>query len=789
MKISIAWLRDWLDLPEAAPELADRLSMAGLEVSAIEPAAAALKDVVVAEVTEVSQHPDADRLSVCVVSDGSGTPSQVVCGAPNVRAGMRAALVRVGGKVGDLAVRKAKLRGVESAGMLCSVRELGMGEDHDGILELPADAPVGEDLVRYLALDDSVLELELTPNRGDCLSVRGVARDLAAILGREFRDPAIVTVAPTLDERYPIEVTHPEGCPRIASRVIRGIDPGARSPVWLRERLRRAGLRAISPAVDATNYVMLELGQPMHAYDLRELGAGITVRMAAPGETITLLDGREVSPGADVLVIADERRLLGLAGIMGGEGTGIADDTVDVLLEAAYWDPATLAGRARRFGLSTDASHRFERGVDPMGLERALERATELLLAIAGGAAGPSCMVENPGTLRARPEIELTAARVERILGLHIAPETIRSILAALGFGVAGSAAGPWRVQVPSHRSDVTRPEDLIEEVGRVHGYEQIPERPAVAAERIGARPEGQHSIASLRRLLVGRGYTEVINYSFVAAATQGRMFPEVTPIKLANPISEDLAVMRHSLLPGLLQVASSNLDRGAARVRIFEYGVRFVRQDDEIKEINTIAILNCGAADAPGWDVPARPADLYDLKGDLEALAATVGGVEVGPGSHPSFHPGQAARVSVGGQERGHLGRLHPAIARDLGLSEEPLLLEIDAEALLTGSVPHYQRVSRYPGVHRDLALVVPEAVPAGALMEAIRNAGGGLVTAVSPFDVYRGPGVEAGRKSVAFTLILQDSSRTLTDADAESALAAIVAALEQDLGARMRT
>jgi phenylalanyl-tRNA synthetase beta chain len=789
MRVSIAWLKDWLDLPETPEVLADKLSFAGLEVSAVEPAAARIEDVVVAEVTEVLPHPDADKLSVCTVADGSGATLQIVCGAPNVRAGMRVALVRVGGRLGDLKVRRAKLRGVESHGMLCSESELGMGEDHDGIIDLPANAPVGTDLVEYLGLDDTVLELEITPNRGDCLSVLGVARELSAILDRELNDAPPSPVAATLDECFPVRVEHPEGGPRFASRVIRGIDPAAQSPIWLRERLRRAGLRPISPAVDVTNYAMLELGQPMHAYDLRELDQGIVVRMAAPDERLTLLDGREVVLDDDVLLVADERRALGLAGIMGGEHTGIASDTTDVLLECAYWDPTVMAGRARRFGLSTDAAHRFERGVDPMGLERALERATGLLLEIAGGAAGPACMQETVAAIPQRDPVSLSADRVERILDLRISDATIVRILEALGFTVDGDPAGPWMVQPPSHRSDVQRPEDLIEEVGRIHGYEAIPELPATYAERMGLRPEGHHAVGSLRRLLVGRGYAEVITYSFVAPGLQQRLFPEATAIMLANPISEDLSVMRHSLMPGLIQVAKANLDHGAERIRIFEYGVSFTMQDNEIKEKQVLGLLIAGPGAAPGWDVAVRPADLFDLKGDLEALATAVGGLEVQSGAHPSLHPGQSARLLRRGEAVGRMGRLHPAIARELGLSEEPLLLEVDADAILDGAVPRFQPVTRFPGIHRDLALVVPEAVAVGALMTAIRTAGEGRVAAVRPFDIYRGQGVEAGRKSVAFTLILQDSSRTLTDDDAEAAVASIVALLEQEFGARMRS
>jgi phenylalanyl-tRNA synthetase beta chain len=788
MKISIAWLKDWLVVEEEPAALADRLSFAGLEVGAIEPVSCSLGSVVVAEVLAVEPHPDADKLSVCSVSDGSDETFQIVCGAPNVSAGMRAALVRVGGRLGDIEVRRAKLRGVESQGMLCSERELGMGDEHDGIVQLPSDAPIGMDLAEYLGLDDSVLELELTPNRGDCLSVRGVARDLSAILDRKFKHAEIAAVQPDSDEQFPIKIEHAEGCPRFGSRVIRGIDPSARSPIWMRERLRRAGLRAISPAVDVTNYVMLELGQPMHAYDLRELDQSIVVRMGRPDETLTLLDGREVIPGDDVLVIADQSRLLGLAGIMGGERTGIADDTTDVLLECAYWRPEILAGRARRFGLSTDASHRFERGVDPMGLEEALERATALLIDIAGGSAGPVGMEEDPAALPARETVPLTADQVERLLGLRVPDTTIERILTALGFELSASGPGQWAVTTPSHRSDISRSEDLIEEVGRVHGYDAIPETPSTASEQMRLRPEGHHAMASLRRLLVGRGYAEVITYSFVAPSVQAALFPDVVPIRLANPISEDLSVMRHSLVPGLIQVAQTNRARGTDRIRIFEYGIRFIRQATEIQEKQTLALLIDGAAAAPNWDGQDRPADLFDLKGDLEALGVSVGGLAVVPGEHPSFHPGQSAEIRREGLRVGAMGRLHPRIARDMGLSEEPLILEIDADALQESSVPSYQAASRFPGIHRDLALVVPEEIAAGALMEAIVAAGEGLVSAVRPFDIYRGQGVEAGRKSVAFALILQDSSRTLTDVEGEAVVASIVSALEQDFGAKMR-
>lgn len=797
MRVNLEWLREHAELTEDAGTIADRLSLAGLEVGAVEPVAVPLQDVVTAEVLAAEQHPDADRLKVCRVVDGSGEELQIVCGAPNARTGMKAVLVRAGGRLGDLKVRRSKLRGVESQGMLCSARELGLGDEHDGIIELPADTEVGQDVVALLQLDDIVLELELTPNRGDCLGVIGVARELGAILERPVQafEPAPVTAAHA--EVLPTRVEDPVGCPRLASRVVTGLDPAAETPIWLRERLRRAGMRPISPAVDVTNYVMLETGQPMHAYDRRQLDGAMVVRRATPGEQLTLLDGRAVTLDPEVLVIADESKVIGMAGIMGGEHTGIADDTTEVVFECAYFDPATIAGRARRYGLHTDASQRFERGVDPAGQERALERATALLTEIAGGAAGPSCMEAPAQHQPQRPAVALDGGRIERLLGLAVPGPRCRGILESLGMRVEGPADGPWQVTPPSFRFDISQPEDLIEEVARIHGYDRIPETPAPNPERMGQRGETRIERGSLRRLLVGRGYHEVITYSFVDPQLQAQLLPEVPVLELANPISQDLAVMRCSLLPGLVATAKANLDRQVERMKLFELGMRYhskeSAQGTDIEEVLTLAGLVVGDAAPVAWDAASRAADAYDLKGDLEALLSATGAtLRSEAGEHPSLHPGQSAQLRLdhgdGEREIGWMGRLHPRIARDLGLSAEPLVFELDLEALLATRLPAAVPVPRYPTVRRDLAVVVPEELAVQALVDGVLEAGRGLIRSARPFDVYRGQGVETGLKSVALALILQDSSRTLTDEDADGLMASVVSALEAAFGARIR-
>ena len=791
MRVSTTWLSEWVDTGWDTATLAHRLTMAGFEVEAIEPAAPSFNGVVVARIIQREPHPDADKLSVCTVDFGGAESVQVVCGASNARAGLTTALAQVGASLpGGLSIRKARLRGVESFGMLCSTRELGLGEGHEGIVELPDDLVCGKDLREALDLDDTVLELNLTPNRGDALSVAGVARELSAISGAVLNKPEVAPVVAVIPDRFEVRLASPEACPRFAGRVIRGIRPDASSPLWMVERLRRAGLRAISPVVDVTNYVMLELGQPMHAYDLRRLNTRIEVRYARDGERLELLDGKEVALGPDVLVIADAESVVGIAGVMGGEKSGIAEDTSDVFLEVAFFTPAAIAGRARRFGMHTDASQRFERGVDPRLQERAMERATALLIEIAGGRAGPLIMTDDPASLPARPGIQLDPAHVERLLGLRIPRTEIEAILRRLGMQVAG-AGDVLGVIPPSYRFDLSIPQDLIEEVARIRGYDDIPQSDALMPQVPLSATE--HSVRRERALslLADRGYQEAINYSFVDGSLQRAFDTEGDLLALSNPISEDMAVMRRTLLPGLARVLGENVRRQQDRVRLFELGTRFLWDDGVLEERLTLAGLAWGLAAAEQWGLDRRSVDFYDVKADLEALlslASVEGLIEFTPGSLPCLHPGKGARVSIDGRPVGWIGEMHPKLSKLLELKVAPVIFEIDYESSFMSEVTVYKEISKFPILRRDLAVVVAESVTLNQLRESVTVSAGSALRELRVFDVYRGSGVEAGRKSVALGLILQETSRTLTDADADAVVAAVVARVAQDHKATIR-
>lgn len=787
MKVSYEWLKEFVALPEPAVAVADRLSLAGLEVAGLTPAVPALEGLVIGEVLETGKHPDADKLSVCRVTTGAGSEHQIVCGAPNVRAGMKVPVILPGSKLPDgTKIRKAKLRGVESAGMLCSARELGLSEDHAGLMDLPADAPVGEGFGAYLGGDDTVIEIEITPNRGDCLSALGIARDLAALYQQELNIPAAGPVTPAIKDTVDVDVRSPEACPAFLGRVIRAIDPAAQTPLWMRERLRRSGIRPISPAVDVTQYVMLELGQPMHAYDLRQIRGGIVVRFAESGEKLKLLDGSEAALEPDMLVIADHERSLGLAGIMGGEGSGIAADTCDLYLECAYFDPTTINGRPRRLGVQTDAGYRFERGVDPAGQRRAIERATALLLEIAGGEAGPVAEVRDVGSQPHRPQIGLRRTRLEALLGIAVADTRVADILTRLGMQPEVGKEG-WSVQAPSHRFDIEIEEDLVEEVGRIYGYDHIEPAQYPTVHGMVPAPEATTPLATVRQALVQRGYQEVITYSFVARDLQVRVTGE-SGIELANPITAEMTHMRTSLWPGLIQVASYNLNRQQNRIRIFECGLIFSAQDIDIKQKHVIGGMILGSAKPEQWGEPARKVEFADVKGDVTALfgASAVFSFESAP--HPGLHPGQSARVLKDGEAIGWLGALHPAVTEGLGLEKGSFAFELALDALQAGSVPRVREISRFPAIRRDLALVVDEELPVALVEALVREEAGNLLRDQVIFDIYRGPGVDSGRKSIALGLILQDSSRTLTDDTVERVISDIVSRLGRDLGATIR-
>lgn len=791
MRVPLSWLRDLVDVPGAGAgagqELGARLTMAGFELETVETAAPAFSGVVVAEIVEAARHPQADKLQVCKVrAGGQGELLQIVCGAPNARAGLKTALATVGAKLpGGLDIKAAKLRGVESFGMLCSARELGLAEASDGIVELPADAPVGTDLRAYMQLDDEILEINVTPNRGDAMSMLGIAREIAALDRTEVRIPG-KPVKPAIQDTFPVKLAAPAGCPKFTCRVVRGVNNQNPSPLWLRERLRRAGLRPISPVVDITQYVMLELGQPMHAYDLARLQGGLEARFARPDEPTTLLDGKPITLTHDVVVIADQAGAQGMGGIMGGLASSCTPETTDVLFEAAYFPPSAIAGRGRRYGLVTDAGQRFERGVDPDHQERAIERATELLLAIAGGQAGPVHVVKDSDALPRRPEVPLRRARIGRLLGTVIDDNTVKLTLESLGMRVLASAEG-WLVTPPSHRFDINIEADLIEELARIVGFQSIHEVDATARQRVRAMPETAPIETQALEILAARGYHEAITYAFVDPALQAKLFPQAATPAIANPISSEMSVMRASLWPGLIKAAQDNQRRQQDRVRLFEHGTRFL----DNAETDLLGGIALGSRDPEQWGVKATPVDFYDVKQDLEALFARTGAPEefaYEADTLPCLHPGRSARITRCGKTIGWIGELHPQLVQEFDFTYGPILFEIEFQPALAAKMPRFEEISRYPRVRRDLAVVVDEKVSLRQLHERVTFAASSLLRDIRVFDVFRGPGIEEGRKSVALGLIFQDNSRTLADEDADRLLAAIRADLSATLGAGFR-
>ena len=792
MRVPYGWLADWVPAPWPAAQLGARLTMAGFELESLETAAPPFTEVVVGEIVSVERHPQADKLQVCRVSVGGGATLQIVCGAPNARAGLKSALARVGARLpGDLSIKAAKLRGVESQGMLASAKELGLAETSSGILELPADAPLGVSLRDYLNLDEPVLDVNVTPNRGDAMSVIGVAREVAALAGTAVKGPAIVAAPPAHTERLRVQLAAPAACPRFAGCIVRGVNNRAPVPLWLRERLRRAGVRSISPLVDVTNYVMLELGQPMHAYDLGKLKGGISVRLAREAESLTLLDGKTISAAADMLLITDEAGPVGLGGIMGGLRTAVSPETTDVYFESAWFSPAGVLGRARRVGLQTDASQRFERGVDPAQQERAIARAVALLAPIAGGAAGPIEVAEDKAYLPPRPPVELRARQLARLLGTEIDAAKVAAALRGLGMQVAAIEGG-WRVTPPTHRFDIMIEADLIEEVARIVGFEAIAERDAAELQRFRPLPEAQPAEGAVLATLAQRGYQEAITLAFVDPTLQEQLFPGQAALALSNPIASDLAVMRLSLWPGLVRAALENQHRQADRIRLFEHGTRF-EGTAATREIATLAGIACGARLPEQWGVAKEvrgAADFYDVKSDVEALFAATGAAQefvFEAGTLACLHPGRAARVLRCGQHIGWLGELHPTLVQALDFTYAPVLFELDMAALSVARAS-YREISRFPQVRRDLAVVVDESVTLSTLAERVTLAASSLLRDLRVFDVYRGPGLEQGRKSVALGLIFQDISRTLTDDEVERLKASVVADLRESLNAKIR-
>jgi phenylalanyl-tRNA synthetase beta chain len=780
MQFSEAWLRTLVNPSLDTHALAHALTMAGLEVEALEPAAPAFSHVVVAEILSAEKHPDADRLRVCQVDVGESSPVTIVCGAPNAAAGLKVPCARPGAKLPGIEIKVAKVRGVESFGMLCSTRELGLPGDAAGLMVLPDDAPVGEDFRAWLNLDDTLVTLKLTPNRADCLSIAGLAREVGAVTGAEIRLPQIEAVAPTIQDAVRVQVDAIDACPRYLARTVRGIDAQASTPRWMAERLERSGIRPILAPVDITNYVLLELGQPMHAFALSRVQGGIQVRMARVGEKLELLNGQTAELAPDMLVIADAHGPLALAGIMGGQASSVEKFTVDVLLEAAFFAPAAITGRARRLGLSTDSSHRFERGVDFAAVRQAMERATRLLIDICGGQPGP--VVEATGELPRRDPVVLRLPRLERVAGVALDADAVARGLRALGAGVE-RRDDSLVVTPPSFRFDLAIEEDLIEEAVRLYGYDAIPAQPPAAPSRMLPQDETRVLEDALRASMVGLDYQEVITYSFVDPAWETALDPAASPLPLANPLASQLSVMRTTLWGGLLETLRHNLNRQQERVRIFELGRAYASLEAQPMKLAGVAY---GNVTPEQWGVPARRVDFYDLKGDLERLFGQA--LDVRAASHPALHPGQCAEILIDDRVVGCLGALHPQLVQDFDLPSTPMLFELDAQALVWRSLPRHTGLSRFPQVRRDLAFVLDLHYPAGELLAALRGAAAPAIREIAVFDEYRGKGVPENQKSLAIRVVMQDTQRTLTDQEVEDAVHKLVDAARRHCQASLR-
>ncbi len=794
MIFSEQWMREWVDIPIDRQALVEQLTMAGLEVDGVEPVAGEFSHIVVAEVLSVEQHPDAEKLRVCQVKNGSAV-FQVVCGAANVRTGLKVPFAPVEavlpGATPDqpVHIKKVSLRGVESNGMLCSAAELGLAESSDGLLELAQDAPVGANLREYLQLDDVSITLDLTPNRGDCLGIIGLAREIAVLNRTEVTQPAIATVSAVIADTFPIDIRVPDACPRYLGRIIKGVDIKAKTPLWMQEKLRRSGVRSIDAVVDVTNYVLLELGQPMHAFDLANLDKGIVVRMATAGEKLTLLDGKEMSLQPDTMVIADASKALAIAGVMGGLHSAVSEQTQDVFLECAFFAPMAVAGRARKYGLHTDASHRYERGVDYSIQAVAMERATALLLDIVGGQ--PSPVLEMTGNLPQPVNVALSYANVSRILGMSIPEAEIKDILTRLGLTIKASDAEGLQVNVPACRFDISIEADLIEELARVYGYNRLPKSRSSARLALRPQPETLTPLGRLKDRLVSLGYQEVITYSFVEPALLAKLKSRPEPVSVQNPISSDMAVMRTSIWPGLLSAYLHNANRQQSRIRLFETGQIFLRTDATIAQPVTIAGLISGARRPLDWCNDKADVDFYDLKGDVESLLSlgrNSNRVEFVVATNEALHPGQCAELHLDGRKVGVLGALSPSLQRSMDISDNIFLFELNLDAVQQALLPKAAELSRFPEVSRDLAVLIDKTVSGNEIMQVIRQKAGALLKELRIFDVYQGDAIEKSKKSVALGLTLQHPSRTLGDDDINTIINSCVKELEDKFNAKLR-
>ncbi|ENP8321596.1 phenylalanine--tRNA ligase subunit beta [Vibrio vulnificus] len=794
MKFSESWLREWVNPAVTTDELTHQITMAGLEVDDVLPVAGTFNGVKVGHVVECGQHPDADKLRVTKVDVGEEELLDIVCGAANCRQGLKVAVATVGAVLpGDFKIKKAKLRGQPSHGMLCSFTELGIDVESDGIMELAIDAPIGMDFRDFLALNDVTVDVDLTSNRADCFSIRGMAREVGVLNRADVTEPSVAPVAPSIDDTVAIEVKAPAACPRYLGRVVKNVNVQAKTPLWMQEKLRRCGIRSIDPVVDITNFVLLEQGQPMHAFDLAKIDGGIVVRLAEQGEKITLLDGSEAELNADTLVVADHNKALAIAGIFGGEESGVTSETKDVLLECAFFAPDHIRGRARSYGLHTDSSMRFERGVDYALQVSAMERATALLVEICGGEVAPVVAVESEAELPKPNQVALRRTKLDNLLGHHIADSDVVEILERLGMTVETTAEG-WVAVAPTWRFDIAIEQDLVEEVGRIYGYDNIPNQNPAAALKMHDHQEANIPLKRVRDLLVDRGYHEAITYSFVEPEQQKLVVPGVDALILPNPISAEMSAMRLGLIQGLLNTVVHNQKRQQPRVRLFEYGLRFIPCDtaeNGMRQEPMLAGVIAGTRSEEHWNIDTNTVDFFDLKGDVEAileLSANDKAYSFVAAKHPALHPGQSAAIVVDGKEIGVIGTVHPELERKFGLNGRTIVFEIEWSAINRKVIPEAVALSKFPANRRDIAVVVDEAVASGDIVNACLEVGGEFLKAAKLFDVYVGKGVEEGKKSLAIALTLQSNERTLEDADIAGAVDAIVAHVSEKFGASLR-
>ncbi|KPZ53992.1 Phenylalanine--tRNA ligase beta subunit [Pseudoalteromonas sp. P1-13-1a] len=794
MKFSEKWLREWVNPAIDTQALSEQLSMAGLEVDAVESAAADFNGVVVGEVVECAQHPDADKLRVTKINVGGDELLDIVCGAPNCRQGIKVAVATVGAVLpGDFKIKKAKLRGQPSHGMLCAFVELGISEEGDGIMELPSDAPIGTDLREYLGLDDNIIDVDLTPNRGDCLGIKGLAREVGVLNSVDVNELQIPAVSGTIDDKVSIELVNADACPRYLGRVIKGVSLDAETPLWMVEKLRRSGIRSIDPVVDVTNYVLLELGHPMHAFDLNAIEGGIKVRNARADEELVLLDGNTAKLNESTLVIADDNKALAIAGVFGGEQSGVTEKTADILLESAFFNPVAIAGQARSYGLHTDASHRYERGVDFTLQHDAMERATALLLDIVGGEAGPVVEAVAADKLPKVTEVRLRRARLDRVIGHHIDDAKVTDILTRLGLDVKFENDS-WSADIPSYRFDISIEEDLIEEVARVYGYNSIPNVAPTAKLKMTTHDESTIALSKFRNTLVTRGYQEAITYSFVDPKAQAIIHPQSAPLILPHPISIEMSAMRVSLMPGLLASVAYNQNRQQPRIRLFEHGLKFISDDSAengLQQIPVIGGVITGLAHGEHWVEQKRNVDFYDLKGDVEALLAITNDTsrfEIKAEQSDGLHPGQSAVIYVEGKKVGFFGALHPQVQKSLDINNATFVFEIEMSAIEKRNLPQAVGVSKFPSNRRDIAILVADSVNSGDILSTIEKVGGNQLVDLNLFDVYKGKGIEPNYKSLAIALTLQAVDRTLEEKDINLVVDNVVATLAEKFNASLR-